>query len=163
MATETQAAFAFLLSVYEKILTPHQVIRMHARARPWWADVLAIIQVLGESPCRTLAGKGHCSLRLSAIRIVAAGVLTARVAALVTLCRTRALCIVRRRRNGRHTCTLAAAEDTSTAGYGIGLVFLRRATTFMPCANLRYELLCHVLSKRQQWSPCPFVIHQHSL
>ena len=26
MATETQAAFAFLLSVYEKALTPHQVI-----------------------------------------------------------------------------------------------------------------------------------------
>ena len=45
--TETQTHFAFLMAVYEKILTPHQVIRMHRRAQPWWADAVAIIRVLG--------------------------------------------------------------------------------------------------------------------
>jgi len=44
---ETQTHFVFLMSVYEKILTPHQVIRMHRRAQPWWADAMAVIQVLG--------------------------------------------------------------------------------------------------------------------
>ena len=47
MLAETQAVYAFHLSVYEDILTPHQLARMHARAQPWWADELAIIQVLG--------------------------------------------------------------------------------------------------------------------
>ena len=47
LQTETQTYFAFLMSDYEKILTPHQVARMHRRAQPWWADAMAIIQVLG--------------------------------------------------------------------------------------------------------------------
>ena len=52
MAAETQVMYALHISVYEKILTPHQVARMHARVQPWWADVLAIIQVLGEFAAR---------------------------------------------------------------------------------------------------------------
>lgn len=55
LEAETQSFFAFLMAVYEKTLTPHQTIKMHGRAQPWWADIDAIIKVLGE--CR--AGSAH--------------------------------------------------------------------------------------------------------
>ena len=54
LEAETQSFFAFLVAVYELTLTPVQIIRMHSRAQPWWADILAIIQLLGAScACRS--------------------------------------------------------------------------------------------------------------
>ena len=49
LVAEMEAMFAFLMAVYEQILTPHQVVRMWHRALPWMADILAIIQLLGAT------------------------------------------------------------------------------------------------------------------
>ena len=59
LEAETRAMFAYPVAIYEHTLTPHQAIRMHHRALPWFPDTVAITRLLGAASARWGTSRSH--------------------------------------------------------------------------------------------------------